>query len=589
MFLSGWNSHRRLLPPVIIILLLAGTTSATAFVATGGDSLVVNSAQTPADRRSRITVCYSDSTYQGIQYQLLENYSRFHNLTSTSLKQENLQEISLTKGLFPGTDLLMVQHSEFYHERDGRRLFDGTLLSGGRFEWQQLILDLAGGAVSRLRDENHTYGPVLQVEALQQGQLSSRILLLMENPGDYRERKALLTSNGSFVLNELVQDQLSINLDYDQSTQDWVAGTSQRKSLREQAVNSLSYRVNSHTTVFAVSTLQFSRLEQSQDNHRRLGWEQQLRHHYQYGGLRLRTTFSLQRHTAEAELNQERRFSEIARNLLRLEAALPLWFSDTLQLSGMIDRLNHDTDLYGSGALQNEITDQDYRDERLLRGSMKHQLYRQRWGNELSLVFRSRELNNIYADKSDNNHTAVNLVVGEQLRFHPWRRWELKGGLEMLSAWRRYHYESDNNLRSHLERGFRANHAICFFPQADDTLQLNLSASYEDGGLYNYEDHIEYRSHSADENHIVLSWSHRYNSYWWGHGRVHFLQRHDWSYNSVEEGDRSLRRRLRQLNGRVELTRASGLTLQTGFVYSWGMQVATRLDWIYQLNWQVSF
>jgi len=577
------------LPLVTVILLLTDTIAAVAFVTAGGDSLVINSTQTPADRRSRLTACYSDSTSSGLQYQLLESYSRFHNLTSTNLKQENHQEIALTKELLPGVGLLLEQHSEFYHERDGRQLFDGTLLSGGRLQWQQLKLDLTGGAVSRLRDDNHSYGPAFQVDALQQGQLDSRLLLLMENPGDYRERKVLLSSNGSFVLNELVQDQLTLSLDYDQSTQDWVAGSSQRKALQEQAANNLSYRVNDNTTVFAVSSIQFSRLEQSQDNHRRLGWEQQLRHHYHYGGLRLRSTFSLQRHTAEAELNEDRRFSKINRNLLRLEAALPLWFSDTLQLSGMIDRLRHDTDLYGSGALQNEITDQDYRDERLLRGSMKHHFYRPRWGNELSLVFRSRELNNIYADKSDNNHTAVNLVLGEQLRFHPWSRWELKGGLEMLSAWRRYHYETGNNLRSHIERGFRANHAICFFPQDHDTLQLNLSASYEDGGLYNYEDHIEYRSHSADENHIVVSWSHQHNALWWWQSRLHFLQRHDWNYNSAEENDRSLRRRLRQINGRVELTRAGGLTLQTGMVYSWGVQVATRLDWIYQLNWQVSF
>ena len=589
MCLSGWNKCRRMLPLVHVILLLAAASSVAAFETAGGDSLVISSTQTPADRRSRLAVGYSDSTVLGIQYQILENYSRFHNLTSTSLKQENHQQISLAKELLQGVGLLLEQHSEFYHERDGRQLFDGTFLSGGRFQWQQSRLNLTGGAVSRLRDDNHSYGPALQVEALQQGQLSTRLSLLMENPGDYRERKASLTSNGSFILNELVQDQLSLNLNYDQSTQDWVAGTSQRKALQEQAANNLSYRVNSHTTVFAVTTLQFSRLEQNQDNHRRLGLEQQLRHHYHYGGMRLRTTFSLQRHTAEAELSEERRFSEIARNLLRLEAALPLWFSDTLQLSGMIDRLRHDTDLYGSGALQNEVTDQDYRDERLLRGSLKHNLYRQRWGNELSLVFRSRELNNIYADKSDNNHTAVNLVLGEQLRFHPWQRWELKGGLEMLSAWRRYQYEEGNVLRSHIERGFRANQAICFFPQADDTVQLNFSASYEDGGLYNYEDHIEYRSHSADENHLVVSWSHRHNSFWWLHSRLHFMQRHDWSYNSAEEDDRSLRRRLRQINGDVELTRAGGLTLQTGMVYSWGVQVATRLDWIYQLNWQVSF
>lgn len=588
MLQSRRNSAARVLPLIALLLFLSPDISG-AITTEGADSLVVNTTRSPADLRSRLFFCYGDTTVLGVNYQLQEEYSRFHNLTTTRLKQENRQQLTLARPLFTGVSLLLNQHSEFYHEQNGRQLFDGTLLSGSRMQWRQLQLDLAGGAVSRLRDEAHSLGPALQIEAEQSGPLNTQLLLVMENPAGYRERQALVTTNGHFTINERVRDQLGVTVTYDQSTQDWLQATSVRRDLQEQARNNLAYRVNSHTTVYAISSLQFNRLEQGGDNHHRLGWGQELRHHYLYQGVQLRTSFSLQRSTAEALLNAERRFSEIGRNLFKLEMDLPLWFSDTLQLTGMIDRLRHDTDLYGSGSLQNEITGRDYRDERLLRSSLRHGIHWNHWSNDFSLIFRSRELNYIFANQSGNNHDAVNLVVGERVNYRLLPGLLLSGGLELISAWRHYHFETAADPRSYIDRGFHGDLSCSYTAGQGDTLHCFVSTSYEDGGLYNYGDHIEFRSHSADEERFGFSWRRPGRGEWWWRVWLHYLQRSDWDYNTASASDRILRRRLQQLNSRVELARADNLTLQTGAVYSWGEQVTARLDLVYQLNWQISF
>ena len=584
----SWSSRACLLP-LLALLCLWRSHPAGAAPTMDADSLLLGSSQSPADRRTFAAVSWRDTTAYGIRFHLHSDYNRFHNLTTAHLKQANRQGLLLTRPVHTAASLLLWQQSDYYHERSGRELFDGTLLAGGRLHWHRTQLDAAGGVVSRLRDTSRGQGPALRVSAERDGPLTARLLAVMENPGHCRERQARLTGGGRFQLTEQVSDQLGVLVDYDQSTQALAGVATPRRALREELINDLAYRVNRYTTVFAKTSLALSRLEQAADNHDRLGFEQEFRHHYHYGRLQLRTTFALQRRTAEATLSGERRFSGIERNLLRLESEFPLWFGDSLQLTGMVDKLSHDTDLYGEGAQRNEVTDRDYRDERQWHGSLRYCL-RTRWlANDLSFIFRSRQLNYIYADQSGNNHDAVNLLLEDKFRYPVTPRLALSGRLDMVSSWRHYRFESATDLRSYIERGFHGGLSCEYSSAPGDTIRGFLAGGYEDGGLYDYEQHVEYRSHSATDFEGGCSWLKKLVRDWRAHAILQYLQRRDWDYSGSGVADRDLRRNLQQLNGRLELKRGDHLLLQTGAVYSWGVRVESRLDLVYQLRWRISF
>jgi hypothetical protein len=281
-----------------------------------------------------------------------------------------------------------------------------------------------------------------------------------------------------------------------------------------------------------------------------------------------------------------RRFSHIGRNQASLVLKTVLGKKDTLQGHWSLEKLNHDTDLQDLTPHSRNTQEKDYRDELLQSGGGAYRVQRDGWGNRVSFTFRSRLLNYIFQEQSGQNYTDLRYAFQDGFHWGRGDPWVWRSKVELLSSYRVYRFEDQENPHSRVERRFRLEQGIGYVTADGDSLFLHMRQGYEDGGLYQRSRHTEFRSTVVREEFYGFKGLHRC---WDGllQGSLDYHLRLDYTLSENHDRQQSrLQQRLEQIIWHLEYRTAAGTILGVGLVWSHGYSVSRRLDPVYRIRWR---